>query len=309
MGEDEREAPVTFTDFDSTFAQVRRIAKSHGKEGRAWFARNGVDPDSYESVYSEELKRSLKLKDPLCKARLASELIWYRDKRPYFNVYPVIEKKLLEISGDLLLSELFLPFSTIEIRTSTTTFLLHDAGRAFLLTVEMGNLAYAEFILYKRGHVKEIGTAEYVHMETDWPSKNKGVFLSDEVRIACATLACGVCLLAKDPSIVVPVVLNKHRKDDMTPEELLRYKEKAIEATGKTGWDVGRDMQFRQASCHYRNGCFAKYYVGKHHEAYPDNCDLQKAPIIKWRAGSVVNANNTPVVPTGFHQNTEVSMN
>lgn len=66
---------MTFTDFDSTFAQVRRIAKSQGKEGRAWFAQNGVDPDSYESVYSEELKRSLKLKDPLCKMRLAAELI------------------------------------------------------------------------------------------------------------------------------------------------------------------------------------------------------------------------------------------
>ncbi len=298
---------MMFTDFDSTFAQVRRGAKSQGKDGRAWFEQNGIDIDSYESVYNEELNRSLKLKDPLCKARLASELIWYRNRRPYFNVYPVIEKKLLEISGDILLSELFLPFSTIEIRTSSTTFLLHDADRAFLFTVEMAGGGYAEFILYKRGHVKEIGTAKYVHMETDWPSKNKGVFLSDEVRIACATLACGVCMLAKDPSIVVPVVLNRHRKDDMTPEELQRYKDKAIEATDKTGWDVGRDMQFRQASCHYRNGCFAKYYVGKHHEAYPDNCDLEKAPIIKWRSGSVVNANNVPDVPTGFKDDVETN--
>ncbi len=116
-------------------------------------------------------------------------------------------------------------------------------------------------------------------------------------------IACGVCLLAKDPEIVVPVVLNKHRKEHMTDEEIKQYAAKAAEVTGKTGFDVGRDIQARHQSCHYRNGCFAKYYVSDKHPSYPNDCTLEKAPIIKWRSGAVVNASTPPKVPTGFKGN------
>jgi hypothetical protein len=173
-----------------------------------------------------------------------------------------------------------------------------------MFTVELKKGEYQEFCMVKKGFVKQIGSAPYTqNMETDWPIKGTSKGISDDERKACMTIACGVCLLAKDESIVVPVILNRDRKEEMSDDDLKEYAEKAAKATGKTGFDVGRDMQLKQASCHYRNGCFAKYYVGKSHKSYPVNCDLEKAPIIKWRSGSVVNASNAPKIPTGFKGN------
>jgi len=288
-----------FRDYRTTVDDLRKEVKSL-KIGRDKMKRLGVDIDSYESIYAAEMKNAKRYKDPFCKMRMHSELLWYRCRRPFFNVYPVIEKKLLEISGEVEIDELHLPFPTIEIRTTSRTMLLSDAGRLFVFTVELKGDRYQEFCMVKKGIVKQIESAEYTTINTDWPKKTSGPGLSSSDRSECATIACGVCLLAKDTSIVVPVILNRDRKEEMTDEELKRYKEKAIESTGKTGFEVGRDMQLRKSSCHYRNGCFAKYYVSQNHKQFPDNCDLEKAPIIKWRSGAVVNASNAPKVPTGF---------
>lgn len=301
-----------FKDYVSTASEVRAAVRKN-KPAKKLAESRGIDINSYNSIYAHEFNATKHLKDPFVKMRLVSELLWYRNRRPFFNVYPVIEKKLLEIDAPLRLDELFLPSPTIEIRTTSCTFLLNDAGAAFGFVVELEKGRYAEFMMHKQGFVNEIPGCEYRHIHSDWPEKIAAAAgtppLNEEQRTQIALLACGVCLLAKDPSIVVPVVLNKHRKDDMTPDELEIYKQKAIDATDKTGWDVGRDMQFRQASCHYRNGCFAKYYVTKSHHQYPENCALQRAPIIKWRSGAVVNANNTPTVPTGFKDAVESNAN
>lgn len=288
-----------FTDYRTTVDDLRKEIKSL-KVGRDKMKRLGVDIDSYESIYAAEMKNAKRYKDPFCKMRMFSELLWYRCRRPFFNVYPVIEKKLLEINGEINIGELFLPFPTIEIRTTQRTMLLSDAGNLFVFTVELKGGRYQEFCMAKKGIVKQIESAEYKSLDTDWPKKDPGKGLSDDDRKACATIACGVCLLAKDPTIVSPVILNKDRKEEITADELKRYAERAAEATGKTGFEVGREMQLNQKSCHYRNGCFAKYYVSKTHRQFPDNCDLEKAPIIKWRSGAVVNASNVPKVPTGF---------
>lgn len=288
-----------FRDYRTTVDDLRKQVKSI-KTGRDVMRRMGVDIDSYESIYAAEMKNAKKYKDPFCKMRMFSELLWYRCRRPFFNVYPVIEKKLLEISGEVDIGELHLPFPAIEIRTTSRTILLSDAGRLFVFTVELSGGRYQEFCMVKKGVVKQIESMEFKTIITDWPKKGSGNGLSDDDRKECATIACGVCLLAKDPTIVSPVILNKDRKEEITADELKRYAERAAEATGKTGFEVGREMQLNQKSCHYRNGCFAKYYVSKTHQQFPDNCDLEKAPIIKWRSGAVVNASNVPKVPTGF---------
>lgn len=293
-----------FRDYRSTVDDFRKEIKKL-KNGRALAKSRGVDIDSFESIYAAELKHSMNYKDPFSKMRFRSELEWYRSRRPFFNVYPVIEKKLLAINDEIKLEELFLPFKAIEIRTTTTTFLLSADDYVFFFTVEIASGGYQEFCMSKRGIVGQIEDAPYQQIDTDFPNADKKSFrsISTDDRRKCAMIACGVCLLAKDPSIVVPVVLNKHRKENMTADELRQYAAKATEVTGKTGFDVGRDMQMKQMSCHYRNGCFAKYYVSKKHPSYPDECMLEKAPIIKWRSGAVVNANNPPKVPTGFKGN------
>jgi len=295
-----------FRDYRSTVDDFRTAIKKskHGKE----LARSyGVDPDSYESIYRAEMKNARGLKDPFCKARIVAELLWYRDRRPYFNVYPVIEKKLLEINEDIHLNELYLPYTSIEVRTKTRTILASDMGEVFLFIVEMGGGKYQEFMMKKNGKVGAISSADYKEIETDWPKKTHGPGLTGSDRTQCAFIVCGTCLLAKDSSVVSPVVLNKDRREEMTPEELKKYAEKAAATTGKTGFEVGREIQLKQASIHYRNGCFAKYYVGKTHEAFPKNATCDKAPIIKWRCGAVVNAGNAPKVPTGFKGNQEES--
>lgn len=282
----------TYDEFRSKMKSLRRI---DAQQVRKIFE---VDENSYESVYKSELA-SIDSKYQFGIARMKSELAWYRNRRPYFNVYPYIEKKLCELSENIDMSELSLPFESIEVRTKTTTVLMCNHKSLFLFVMELGGGIYQEiaiprmYTIGKTLHLPASLVAEH------WNPTGDAIFPHELVRSAIFICA-GTCMLASDKSIVTPVVLNKHRKDGMTEEERAAYAEKAIRRTGRIGFDVGRHIEKLRATAHYRNGCFAKYYVGKNHELYPKNSELIKAPVIKWRSGAIVNKDVLPSVPTGF---------
>ena len=281
-----------FRDYLSAFSEARSVKTKNNPYG--------IDFDDFESVYRFELERLDSKKDLMTVSRLQSELYWYRNKRPYFNVYPLIERKLLEIDKDVNCSELSLPFSSIEVRTSNVTFLLSITSKCLFFVVEMKD-GYQEFACPKSASIKELVEAPLDIFEGEsWPRPPVIKYLSDKQRHECLILGAGVCMLSRDKNLVVPVILNKHRKENMTPAEIAEYAEKATKRTGKTGFDVGKDIERMKATVHYRNGHFAKFHVGKDHEQFPVDSELSKVPIIKWRCGAVVNKKNTPTVPTGF---------
>jgi hypothetical protein len=284
---------IKFKDYVSGFAEVRALRSKIKPQ-------SNVDFDNFESVYDFEINRLDPKKDAISITRLQSELFWYRAKRPYFNVYPLIEKKLLEIDKNVYCRELSLPFDSIEVRTSSMTFLLSITSRFLFFVVELGN-GYQEFLVPKDATLKELIEAPFETVDGEtWFRQDASFGITHEDRCKCIVLGAGVCMLSLDKNIVVPVILNCHRRENMTAAEIAEYAAKAAKRTGKTGFDVGKDIERMKSTVHYRNGCFAKYYVSKGHEQFPLDSELKKVPIIKWRCGSVVNKKNAPVVPTGF---------
>jgi len=297
---------VMFRDYQSAYDELIKVAKKNNVSADG-LASVGVDRKSYESVYEYEIRNAKRMQDVFASWRLTSELDWYRCRRPFFNVYHVIEKKFTALDLDIDMSELHLPFKTIEIRTTNRTILLGDMGHLFLFVVELhgasvnGLAAYQEFVCDKTRTLKSVFGGKHREAgHSGWFEAPESAAIDTKEQHRLIYVAVGTCLLAADKSVVQPIILNKHRKEQMTPAEVAEYAEKAINRTNRIGFDVGKDIERNKALVHYRNGCFAKYYVGKEHEAYPKNAETRLVPIIKWRMGAVVNKDNIPNVPTGF---------
>ncbi len=294
---------MMFRDYVSTFEEFKKITDGI-PHGRQIMQQRGVDAKDFESVYKAEIEALDSKTQALAVERLKSELEWYRVKRPFFNVYPLIEQKFLELDEEIDMAELVMPYPAIEVRTQTKTLLICEKKSCFLFIAEGMNGDYQEFVIQRTSKINKVLAAGYAKVEEPWIKK--GSFgLSEEEMRNCLFIAVGTCMLARDHQIVMPIILNRHRKENMTPAEIAEYAEKAIKRTGRVGFEVGKDIERMKATVHYRNGCFAKYYVGKTHESYPKNAEASKVPIIKWRCGSVVNKDNVPKVPTGFKDSAE----
>lgn len=233
--------------------------------------------------------------DPLAKRRACDEIAWYEDRRPYFNLHPLINAKLLEINEEIELEWLNLPLRVMEIRTEKKAFLVselsfYESHRVISCSISE-NKSYYSFWYTKDGTVGESLTRD--PFRTEEPEDQRR-------RVEAMLIIAGVCMLAKDKSIVTPVILNADRRENMSDEKIEKYAKRAIRRTGRIGFDVGRELERNKALAHYRNGCFAVYHVGKDHELYPDNCEADRVPVIKWRNGAIVNRDNVPRVPTGF---------
>lgn len=294
---------MKFRDYQSAWMEFSKAWKD--RRMQPVLKQMGLDvSDGFEKYYRTEHDMAIKSKMVLSCARFIAEPQWHMDKRPFFNVHPVIERKLLEIDDALNLREVHLPFRAMEIRTKNNTFLVCDFDVIFYFCVELDGEDYQDFTVGKFASIRATVDGPSVKVDESYPGmrpKTGNRSLTDELRGDLIHLVAGVCMLAKDKSIVVPVVLANDRKDGMTPEELKKYSERAAKRTGRVGFDVGKELEKASALVHYRNGCFAKYYVSPSHEQYPDNATTATAPIIKWRSGAVVNERNTPKVPTGFH--------
>lgn len=287
-----------FKDYISTFDEVRKEVKAT-PNGVRLMLNQGIDFNSFESLYAAELAALQQTKSFVSVERMKSELEWWRCNRPYFNVYPFIEQKFFELNSEIDMAELTMPYPTIEVRTQNRTMLLCEKKGGFLCVIDFENGDYQEMVFPKTAKLKHVRSGEFVKLPDNWHKKGDTTLSKDELE-KCVFLAVGTCMLAKDPQVVMPVILNKHRKESMTEAEIAIYAEKAIARTGRVGFDVGREIERMKAFVHYRNGCFAKYYVAKNHKLYPKNAEASRVPVIMWRCGAIVNKDNVPKVPTGF---------
>jgi hypothetical protein len=273
----------------------------------------GCSMDDVEAVYSkvlpfEEVYTVNKSRDGFLSKEnvtefslLQAELNWYKQKRPYFNVYPVIQKKFLSLSGDVKVQELTVPYGVIEVRTAKNVMLVvQTAEFVAILTKKRAGVKFDHIQVGLLDARQTVGEALNKLQEGRVFFDAVDGVLEDAEVAEMVFLAVGTCMLAKDKSIVRPVVLNRHWRENLTPHEIAVYAEKAVSRTGRVGFEVGKELNRLPVSIHFRNGNFAKFYVGKEHAEYPDNCELDKAPIIKWRAGAVINKDKAPTVPTGF---------
>jgi len=293
---------MQFKDYDSAFDQFRRETKCvRGmKTAEKLFRDKGIDPDSYASVYRAEVKRAAAANEGFATRRLMSELQWYIDRRPYFNIHPYIEKKLMNVDFSIDMTELRLPFASMEVRTKTDTFLVAHMQNTFFVVIELKG-GYQEFLFSCNHKIQSVVDGKYVQADEASVFTNvDGLAATEEQRRMAIVLTAGVCLLSGDQSIVKPVILESDREKELTPSELEKYRNRAIARTGKTGFNVGEEMENSSKHSHYRNGCFAKYYVCRDHAKYPKNSSAHKAAIIQWRHGAIVNKDTEVLIPTGF---------
>ena len=120
------------------------------------------------------------------------------------------------------------------------------------------------------------------------PSSDVGVQFPDWFITDLTRLVCTICLLADNPEIVQPDVLNcDATKFEATQDP--KYITKAHNR-GKVGWTVGKDIDLTK-SPHYRNSCLAAlYWTGKG----------KLIPRIRFRAGCLVNRKLVNTIPTGY---------
>jgi hypothetical protein len=295
-----------FRDYFSAFDEARKTWKDLKEWERQLLKTKGLDKvvKDYKLLYQQEITVSAKANERLATARLSGELIWYTLKRPYFNVYPAVETKLDKVSENIELKDVSLPFPVLEIRTFSSTMLLCDTKTHFVFTIDNpNNNTYEEMMVLKNGTLGQLQEfSDYEIEDSVFTVKSETHRKRDLQKIfnKHLRLACGVCLLSKDPAIIRPVILNQHYREDLTPEQIEDYAKRATSRTGRIGFEVGKELERTKNSAHYRNGCFAIYHVSKNHEKYPPHAVSDRAPVIIWRSGTVVNRDYVPPIPTGY---------
>lgn len=152
-----------------------------------------------------------------------------------------------------------------------------------------GELFGLHRMLYKHIVVQEGRTIEWSLLNCPpHPSSDVGVQFPDWFITDLTRLVCTICLLADNPEIVQPDVLNcDATKFEATQDP--KYITKAHNR-GKVGWTVGKDIDLTK-SPHYRNSCLAAlYWTGKG----------KLIPRIRFRAGCLVNRKLVNTIPTGY---------
>lgn len=224
-------------------------------------------------------------------------LVWYRERRPFFNVYPGVEKCLRNTSAAI--DPATIPHSVLhdlgvmEIRfaesSSTPSFFIailpteNRPRNTQCLAVHLIRIDDRGIQAYAASFGRPAETTTPPTFEGGWENTGDDVRSEMELRVR---LAMGVMLLAADPRYCEPVLLNRDRDKLMTDTERQQALERA-KKRGNFGFDLGRDVE---VSPHFRRPHFAIRWTGKG-SAVP-----RLVPV----KGAIINEGLITNVPTGY---------
>lgn len=225
-----------------------------------------------------------------------AELAWYEHCQPYYKIWPAIIPSLLRIPLEVTADSISLPLPAISMRVA-------DCGeslRAVLVYYEQRddipvNGARDMTMLIQTASYKRIfvGLSLRPGSTVEDSLKRAGWFYStgtnDNEANECAKrairLSVAVSLMAVDPSIIKPEVLNVDKdKFDATNDD--KYIAKA-KRRGVVGWNIGEDIE---SMPHFRRPHFALRHTGKG-GAIPKIVPVKAA---------VVHRSKMTQVPTGY---------
>jgi len=266
--------------------------------------------------------------DPFTPLLLKTEQEWAEDRRPYYNIYPSIIPTLTKLKLDIDSSHVRLPLPNLMLRfpeDAEHSLKFEWDGKEYRIRTALCNTGFVKAgiygapaketdidipcicfwidiheamegelfglqrMLYKHIVVQEGRTIEWSLLNCPpHPSSDVGVQFPDWFITDLTRLVCTICLLADNPEIVQPDVLNcDASKFEATQDP--KYITKAHNR-GKVGWTVGKDIDLTK-SPHYRNSCLAAlYWTGKG----------KLIPRIRFRAGCLVNRKLVNTIPTGY---------
>lgn len=209
--------------------------------------------------------------------RMATERRWVSAKRPYYSVYPFVADSLVRLPLDLDGGLIRLPLKDLLVRFAegheldalgdgsrlVRSLLVSRAettqGPGLVLMVDFGEdfrgwpiQSYMSFGLAVGRTVEESLRA------IDYREQRPAAQESEEALTTCVRLACTLCLLGDDPSLITPDVLDRDR---------LRYEEtrdaglveRAL-AKGKRGWLIGAKLG---CDPHYRRPHLGLRWTGQ----------------------------------------------
>jgi hypothetical protein len=236
------------------------------------------------------------------------ERTWISAVRPYYKCWPSISAALLKMRFDVPCEHLSLPTPIVCLRlphgeqgTGVRAILVsispNDKGegyRNFLVASQsvLATSANSEpvissvHIVLRPGTSIEESLTRARHFDTfesvDPRREEDEAYGVDGLRLAVA-----VCLLAQDPALVLPDVLNrdKAKLDGASAEDLAKFTDRA-RSNGKYGWNIGENYE---AMPHYRRPHLALRHTG------PGG----KVPRIVPVKGSIVHRSKMTQVPTG----------
>lgn len=235
------------------------------------------------------------------------DCLWEGGRRPYYRIYPSLipmltRLNLNRVQGSNIHLPPGLPCLSVqfpvghelhgEIRTMWLSFVDVDpnstlqTSRGLSIGLDHGEVRCDMPVQLIRWLPLSDKTIEESlnALPADIPSL-AGKQLDDAIVKDAIRLACTLCLIGDDPSILEPEVLAKdrHRVDQSNIENLV---EKA-RRRGKLGWSLGRSIE---TIPHYRRPHPALVWTGVG----------RKVPKIIMRAGSVVHRDAVAAVPTGY---------
>ena len=225
-------------------------------------------------------------------------LLWYRQRRPFFNVYPGVEKCLrntrLDIDPAAIPPSIIHELGVMEVRTETgsktPSFFL-----AVLPTSQVGkspSMAVHTMRTDARGvqscvslFGKQLDDRGVQKVEDDWGGSSDGDEILTETT-ARLRIAIGVMLLAADPRYCEPLLLNRDKRKVLNEAERSVAIERARQ-NGKFGFDIGKGVE---VSPHFRRPHFAIRWTGK-------GSSIPRLVPVK---GAVINESLVTTVPTGY---------
>lgn len=280
-----------------TYSFAKNLPNIHEIIGLAELAKD------CEAFYKNEINISHRLGPEFGSSLLfESEMNWWKNKRPYFNVWPVILETLKAFKiENVPLSEISKPkIGTFEVRfpkgsiPHVEAVLIHvqDHPKA---TGIMFVIAWDKKNEYKQQPYNEYVMTFHKHSAKDLISSiNIDTSLCEHPESDLLAIRCcmSILLMQNDPDAIEPDILFKDRSkwDSATDSEKKRLEEKAVNRRGRIGFHVGRICE---TSPHWRNPHLALFWTGKG----------RTKPKIKLRSGCVVKRNRLKEVPTGYHDN------
>jgi hypothetical protein len=261
----------------------------------------------WRKFYLNEIQLSGKNESKHPLDRLAAEFRFWEAGRPYYNAYPGVTPLLTRLTLDIPMSAITVPHRSFMIR------LREDDNH-----IDMGRGYIAQTIMFSNHMVKDVPLWSLMTMMCKPGEKTNGsiLFLSmyrvepersleeahqlllskmDEgVDVEGVTkilkLACTVCLLGQDESLLTRDVLAKDRHEygELDPSDPRRaIIEDRAARKGRTGFDIGRIVE---SSPHWRNPHPALVWTGKG----------SSIPKVIFRRGCVVNTKKVTTVPSEY---------
>lgn len=236
------------------------------------------------------------------KIAFAAEGLWYSLGRPYFSVWPLASESFqgIRLNG-VSLNSMRLPLGSMLIRFpigNEPVVASSYAIRSFLL--EVVNDPYSQSRRYlgasMEWHESSISSitkwsmvnefSENQEMESFIHNLDESQFPNrDEVFRFVIRHALAISLLANDPDLIEPDVLDRDReKWDRTHDSAIVER---AHRRGKKGWVIGRHMD---VSPHYRRAHFGLRWTGQGHA-------IPKIVPVK---GAIVRRKKLSEVPTGY---------